>query len=119
MRHAADQADTERFVTADIRFHQVVLDAAGNPFLAAMFDPLGQLLVNARRQTSAHPRIREHAIAHHRNVLDAIHARDPGQARLAMHSHLRQTEDDLGEYVFRQAPATGPERRGGGRRSGG
>jgi DNA-binding FadR family transcriptional regulator len=33
-------------------------------------------------------------------VLIAIRNRDPEQARWAMHGHLRQTEDDLGTYVF-------------------
>jgi GntR family transcriptional regulator, transcriptional repressor for pyruvate dehydrogenase complex len=105
MEHAARADDVEAFVTADIRFHRIVLEAAANPFLAAVFDPLGQLLVKARHQTSAHAPIREHAIEHHRNVLTAIRSRDPAQARMAMHGHLRQTEDDLGEYVFHSRPA--------------
>jgi DNA-binding FadR family transcriptional regulator len=100
MRTSAVAGDVERFVTADIAFHQAVLDAAGNPFLSALFDPLGQLLVDARRQTSGHSEIRTHAIEQHQNVLSAIRARDPEQARWAMHGHLRQTEDDLGTYVF-------------------
>ena len=100
MKTAADDGDVDRFVTADIAFHQAVLDAAGNQFISALFEPLGQLLVEARRQTSAHAAIRTHAIEQHRNVLTAIRAQDPEQARWAMHGHLRQTENDLGTYVF-------------------
>jgi len=106
METAAADGDVDRFVTADIAFHQAVLDAAGNPFISALFDPLGQLLIDARRQTSAHADIRTHAIEQHRNVLVAIRAQDPEQARWAMHGHLRQTENDLGTYVFdRHHPA--------------
>jgi GntR family transcriptional regulator, transcriptional repressor for pyruvate dehydrogenase complex len=105
MQTAAGAGDVDGFVEADIAFHQAVLDAAGNPFISALFDPLGQLLVEARRQTSAHADIRQHAIEQHRNVLSAIRSRDPEQARWAMHGHLRQTEDDLGTYVFDRHPA--------------
>jgi DNA-binding FadR family transcriptional regulator len=109
MRAAAQAGDVDSFVTADIAFHQAVLDAAGNPFISALFDPLGQLLVEARRQTSSHSDIRTHAIQQHQNVLSAIRARDPEQARWAMHGHLRQTEDDLGTYVFdRHGDQSGP-----------
>ena len=100
MKSAADAEDLDRFVAADIAFHQAVLDAAANPFISALFEPLAQQLVEARRQTSAHAEIRTHAIDHHRNVLIAIRNQDPEQARWAMHGHLRQTEDDLGTYVF-------------------
>jgi DNA-binding FadR family transcriptional regulator len=115
MRAAAQAGDVDSFVTADIAFHQAVLDAAGNPFISALFDPLGQLLVEARRQTSSHSDIRTHAIQQHQNVLSAIRARDPEQARWAMHGHLRQTEDDLGTYVFdrhgdQSGPAGAPQR---------
>ncbi len=100
MESAADGDDVDSFVAADIAFHQAVLDAAGNPFISAMFEPLSRQLTEARRQTSAHAAIRTHAIEHHRNVLTAIRNRDPERARWAMHGHLRQTEDDLGTYVF-------------------
>lgn len=100
MEAAARAEDLESFVAADIGFHQAVLDAAANPFISALFDPLGQLLVEARRQTSAHGEIRTHAIEHHRKILSAIRGQDPQEARWAMHGHLRQTEDDLGTYVF-------------------
>jgi GntR family transcriptional repressor for pyruvate dehydrogenase complex len=110
MRTAAAAGDVDRFVTADIAFHQAVLDAAGNPFISVLFDPLGQLLVEARRQTSAHADIRTHAIEQHQHVLAAIRSRDPEQARWAMHGHLRQTENDLGTYVFDRAPPERDER---------
>ncbi len=104
MVDTARAGDVDGFVTADIAFHQAVLDAAANPFISVLFDPLGQLLVQARKQTSSHAEIREHAIEHHRNVLQAIRAQDPEQARWAMHGHLRQTENDLGTYVFDRNP---------------
>ncbi|MGW7006909.1 FadR/GntR family transcriptional regulator [Streptomyces sp. NPDC054933] len=97
---AAAAEDVEAFAAADIEFHQAVLVAARNPFISALLDPLGQLLVEARTQTSTHAPLRQHAIEHHRYLLEAIRAQDPEQARWAMHAHLRQTETDLGTYVI-------------------
>jgi len=112
MVDSARSGDVDAFVTADIAFHRAVLDAARNPFIAAMFDPLGRLLVEARRQTSSHEKIREHAIEHHRNVLNAIRSGDAERARWAMYGHLRQTEDDLGTYVFDRTDTPTPRRAG-------
>ena len=104
MEEAHRAGDVEAVVAADIGFHQAVLDAAANPFISALFDPLAAQLVEARRQTSAHPEIREHAIQHHRNLIAAIRASDPERARWAMHGHMSQTENDLGTYVFDRHP---------------
>ncbi|MGW3628070.1 FadR/GntR family transcriptional regulator [Streptomyces sp. NPDC000880] len=96
---AADTADVEGFVHADLTFHQIILTASRNPFIAALFDPIGQLLHLTRTQTSAHPEIRDHAIERHRHVLAALTSRDPEAARLAMIRHMHQTEDDFDQYV--------------------
>lgn len=97
---AAESGDVDAFVTADIAFHRVVLDAAGNVFIAALLDPLGQLLIPARRQTSEVEEIRRHALAHHAAILEAIRAGTPAEAGRAMHAHIQQTEDDLRTYVL-------------------
>jgi DNA-binding FadR family transcriptional regulator len=58
----------------------VLSELASPPRRAARGCPTADVLACA---------IREHAIEHHRNVLTAIRARDPEQARWAMHGHLR------------------------------
>jgi DNA-binding FadR family transcriptional regulator len=95
--HAA--GDIDAFVASDIQFHQVVLDAAGNVFLAALFHPLGDLLEVTRRQTSAYPEIREHAIVRHKAILQALGDSNLLVARQAMADHMQQTSDDLDTYV--------------------
>jgi DNA-binding FadR family transcriptional regulator len=104
MRRASRAKDVEAFVLADIRFHQIVLDAADNAFLAAIFDPLAQILRLTRYQTSAHAPVRQHAISHHNNILRAMAAGDPAAAGQAMHAHIVQTENDMVKYV--RDPAT-------------
>jgi GntR family transcriptional regulator, transcriptional repressor for pyruvate dehydrogenase complex len=101
MATAADHGDVDAFVTADLAFHQTVLDAADNAFIAALLEPLSRLLIPARRQTSEVADIRRHAIDHHRAVLDAIQSADPEHARRAMHSHIDQTSRDLRTYVLK------------------
>jgi DNA-binding FadR family transcriptional regulator len=96
---AAKAADVEGFVRADLGFHQIILTASHNPFIAALFDPISQLLHVTRTQTSSHAEIRDHAIEQHRHVLAALSSRDPEAARLAMIDHMCQTEDDFDHYV--------------------
>ncbi|MFE9768019.1 FadR/GntR family transcriptional regulator [Streptomyces sp. NPDC005808] len=99
MTTAAEAADVEGFVRADLEFHQVILSASHNPFIAALFDPISQLLHVTRTQTSSHAEIRDHAIEQHRLVLAALSSRDPEAARLAMIGHMSQTEEDFDRYV--------------------
>ena len=105
MRKASAAKDVGAFVRADFQFHQIVLDAADNAFVAAIFDPLAQILRLTRYQTSAHAPVRRHAIAHHHNILLAMTAGDPTAARDAMHAHIVQTENDMVKYVRDPAAA--------------
>jgi DNA-binding FadR family transcriptional regulator len=105
METAAAEADVDKFVAADIAFHQIVLDAANNAFISALLGPLSRLLVPARRQTSEITDIRRHAIVHHRAVLEALRSADPQRARRAMHAHIDQTADDLRRYIVERDTA--------------
>jgi DNA-binding FadR family transcriptional regulator len=87
-------ADVAAFVAGDLAFHEAVLSAAGNRVVAALYEPIAQLLHESRRQTSRDPVAREHAIAAHERILDAISTRNPGQAAWAMRDHLAQTGED-------------------------
>jgi GntR family transcriptional repressor for pyruvate dehydrogenase complex len=100
MRSAAAVADVAAFVAADIAFHQHVLDAARNSFITSLFDPLSRILQLTRHQTSAHEPVREHAIGHHQQILDAVRAGDPSQAGRVMRDHMTQTEQDMDTYVL-------------------
>lgn len=99
MREAHEQADVEGFVQADMGFHQAILAAADNPFITALFEPLEQVLLIGRRQTSAFFEERVHAIDKHGTIHQAIAAGDPPAARLAMADHMKQTEEDFDAFV--------------------
>ncbi|MFA4840150.1 MAG: FadR/GntR family transcriptional regulator [Agrococcus sp.] len=90
-----EAGDVEAFVEADLDFHDTILRAADNRILIAAMLPLTSMLEETRGETSAVPEIREHAIAEHGNLLEAIRSGVPVAARDAMWSHMMQTRDDL------------------------
>jgi DNA-binding FadR family transcriptional regulator len=100
MRAATEQWQVDAFVEADLAFHQTVLNAAGNAFIAVLLDPLRPALFSARRVTSEIPDVRRHAIEAHASILDAIRAGDPEEARHAMNEHIQGTYVDIQFYVL-------------------
>lgn len=78
-------------VDADMTFHQVILDAAGNGFVRSVFSTMAPLLHAVRLQTSASEAVRVDALAHHRAIRDALARRDPDAAARAMGAHMDQT----------------------------
>ncbi|QHC65827.1 FCD domain-containing protein [Rathayibacter sp. VKM Ac-2759] len=100
MRTAHDEGDLAGFVAADIAFHDVILAATGNVFVAAVFAPLAKVMRSKREQTSALVQIQENALIKHRAVLDAIRSGDAEASRAAMADHIAQTAEDLRRYVL-------------------
>ncbi len=100
MRIAHDRGDVPGFVDADLAFHDVIFQVADNRILVASVRPLTALMQDSRSETSAVLEIREHALAEHAAVLEAMRTRSPEAAREAMTSHMRQTRDDLLHYVL-------------------
>jgi GntR family transcriptional regulator, transcriptional repressor for pyruvate dehydrogenase complex len=95
MRAGNERNDLDLFVEADIAFHDLIMRASGNIFVPFMFEPFGELLVQARRQTSAVPAVQQHAIAEHEHILECLVAGDADRCRAAMESHMSQTQTDL------------------------
>lgn len=105
MRRAHENHDLAAFVESDLAFHDLILQASANVFVAVLFTPLHQVLERRRTQTSAVREIQAHAISHHQNIADALATRDPHRARDAMDAHMQQTLDDLKTYVQKDSPA--------------
>ena len=101
MRTAHAAGDVDQFVAADLAFHDKILRASGNAFVAMMFEPLSRVLAASRAQTSRVPQIQAHAIDEHALVHAALASGDPERARLAMDHHMTQTMDDLKTYVLK------------------
>ncbi|GAA2173807.1 FadR/GntR family transcriptional regulator [Arthrobacter parietis] len=100
MRAAHEENDVDRFVAADLAFHDLILHASGNVFVAVLFEPLTRILASRRAQTSKVVQIQINAIAEHANIMDAMRSHDTERARLAMDRHMEQTLNDLLAYVL-------------------
>ncbi|MDO5676198.1 MAG: FadR/GntR family transcriptional regulator [Propionibacteriaceae bacterium] len=90
---AAD--DVEGTVRFDIAFHDAILVASGNPFLATIMQPLAEALYTSRRITSSRREVRDRAQSHHRRILAQLERGDSVGAKEAMRAHMSQTRDDF------------------------
>jgi GntR family transcriptional regulator, transcriptional repressor for pyruvate dehydrogenase complex len=99
MRRYSDRDDVDGFTEADLEFHGIILAAAGNPFISALFEPLADLLFEVRRAASGSRHGREVAIAAHASILDALRAGSPEAARDAMTVHMHQTAERIDEVI--------------------
>ena len=89
---AATQAgDRTAFYTIDIAFHRLLCASLGFRQAGAILDSLRGQLERVRRILTFPPGRMEATSAEHRAIVDAIAARDPDRARLAMRHHLAQT----------------------------
>jgi GntR family transcriptional regulator, transcriptional repressor for pyruvate dehydrogenase complex len=91
MRAASRARDVDAFATADLAFHQAVMDAAGNEFVRALFDPVAKLMHISRVESSEPAARRAQALRVHRAIMDAIAAGDSPAAVAAMREHLDET----------------------------
>ena len=101
MKAAHEAADVPAFVSSDLTFHDIILQASGNIFVAVLFEPLHRILESRRAETSQVPQIQSNAIAMHEAILNALATGQPEAARVAMDNHMSQTLDDLKSYVLR------------------
>lgn len=115
-RIAVALADMIRFqdgsgdvIEADLRFHEAILDAAGNHFLAS-FGALieSSLLASFHLSWNAHARTPAYALQQHEAVLDAIRERDAPGARGAMVQLLRSSVEDVHEALRQRALGVAP-----------
>lgn len=95
--HAPDGPDVARSVEADIAFHRVIVEAAGNEYLAATYRPLEEVLRAVRMETSSRQKVRDDAIHWHTEILKKLENKDADGSREAMRSHMRQTMEAVRE----------------------
>lgn len=86
-------------VAADLEFHRIISVATGNEyfgqFIGAIADRVGHVIIAAREQITP-DEIKAVTLAEHAAIRDAIRARDPLAARLAMRVHLTGSAGRVG-----------------------
>jgi len=85
--------DVQAFMDADLAFHVACLGATQNEFLLPIAHAIRTELMTSMRVTNRDPEENQKiSLPLHRAIRDAIAARDPEAARLAMQRHLDDTE---------------------------
>jgi DNA-binding FadR family transcriptional regulator len=97
MKHAIEHGGD--YVTHDLRFHQGLLRACHNRMLVQMSKALGALLRTSFELSTAKPDGPSQSLRLHRNVLDAVIARDPGAAERAALVLIDGAYEDMQEVL--------------------
>jgi GntR family transcriptional repressor for pyruvate dehydrogenase complex len=74
----------------DVEFHAAIAETTQNDLFPVLLDAIGPVLLEVRKRAFTTPEVRAYALQAHREILDAISARDASLAREAMRSHLDQ-----------------------------
>jgi DNA-binding FadR family transcriptional regulator len=81
---------------ADIAFHELLVEAAGNRLMREIMRPIHELRRIGSIMTTSHdPAVIESSIAGHREIVEAVRRRDSDAARDAMARHIGRFEQDL------------------------
>ena len=94
---------------ADLRFHQAILDATGNYFLAS-FGAVIESSLRASFQLSwgSKHHTPEYSLRQHQGVVDAIRDKRPSDAYAIMTQLLRSAIEDVRESLIRRQRSTAP-----------
>jgi len=76
------------FRVSDLEFHQTLIDAAGNPFLARVALSLNVLGMEFRRMASENPKVLRQSVIDHEDIVAALARRDAAGTAAAMERHM-------------------------------
>lgn len=93
-QEATSEEDAAGFIRLDERFHQLLAEAAGNPFAWSVIRDIKLQMDRVRFLSMARFPMRK-LIGQHRAIVDAIEAADRDAAEAAMRAHLREILQDL------------------------
>jgi GntR family transcriptional repressor for pyruvate dehydrogenase complex len=97
----------------DLKFHQIIARAAGNPILVMLAESM--LGVASKAITELHPSVDtlRHVLSSHRKVFEAIRKRDSKLACRTMREHIIDVQTRLAKQADRQARAVRARRKNG------
>jgi GntR family transcriptional repressor for pyruvate dehydrogenase complex len=88
----AAQGDPQVWISADMRFHQAIADAAHNFLLAAFLLPMTKIIEQGISESWRDPAAVRAGLAAHETILRAIEIGDEAGARGAMLEHLQDSK---------------------------
>jgi DNA-binding FadR family transcriptional regulator len=108
---AAAGDDEETSIQHDLRFHQAILEATGNAFLASMGHVIESALAFSFKLSAQAPGNRILSVPLHKAVLDCIEKGDARGAQAAMLRLLEKTRDEIEKILTPQTSTDGPSGR--------
>lgn len=87
-REGAGERHVDRIADLNAEFHRIVLGAAGSARLSLLTGTVIELPLVLRTFRRYSGRDLARSFAHHRELVDAFRAADPGWAEAVMHSHV-------------------------------
>jgi DNA-binding GntR family transcriptional regulator len=105
--------DFRTYVQHDQRFHERLVQAAGNPFLLETFQSLHSHVQLARLVHDLGTFDDRDNAVEHRAIVEAVRARDPDAAAEAVRVHLDRYEAQLGEVLDARPSGASPGAAGG------
>ncbi|GAA0528690.1 GntR family transcriptional regulator [Saccharopolyspora subtropica] len=103
-RAQARADDYQVCLEEDMRFHEIVTRASGNPFFSWFMDPVNTCLRESYQDSSAYLASLPQTFAEHRAILDAIAAGDPDAARRSAREHLNRVVSQQDALVSGRKP---------------
>ncbi|MCQ8832225.1 FadR/GntR family transcriptional regulator [Streptomyces malaysiensis] len=98
-RAAAHPDDYTVCMDEDVRFHELMSQASGNPFFAFFIDPVNTCLRNSYTEVRGYLAAQPATLAEHREILDAIERGDADGARTAARNHLTRVVEQQATLV--------------------
>lgn len=81
------------FCASDVRFHRVMVKAAGNPLLAFLMNAVIDVLLPVSNMIIFRVRERQVIVAHHERIAKALRRGDSGVAIKALHGLMKYTRE--------------------------
>jgi DNA-binding FadR family transcriptional regulator len=94
-----EDAPAESFLAADLDFHTALARASGNPFFVLVTTPLQILLHSTYGQAVRYVVYQRSTQEEHREIYDAVEAKNARAAAAATRAHLRQARARLRELI--------------------
>ena len=85
----------KRYLKADMKFHQSILEISGNPFIIQTLNNLGILYFTYQRGLLQSPKI---TIKDHLAIISCFSARNPELARNEIEKHLLKGRENIPQY---------------------
>jgi GntR family transcriptional repressor for pyruvate dehydrogenase complex len=112
MRAAIETMDAgigsaERYIAGDLEFHQAVVAATGNRIARSMMEAIRDVMRRGLLSVYAIPGSPERSMAQHRQILEAVEAGRPDEARERVREHLLRVEAEAETVIPAEEAADG------------